>query len=87
MRCQCVWYVLYRWSDHLEAEPHGGVADLLLAKGVDAPLDVLVGDRGGDPLNPHEVLLVKPAQAIAVRLELTDERFDLLGVHDYLPSW
>jgi hypothetical protein len=48
-------------DDRLQLEALGGVADLLAAQHVDAPIHVLARDAGLDLLDAEEVLLVERA--------------------------
>jgi len=48
-------------DDRLQLEALGCVPDLLAPQHVDSAIDVLAWDRGLDPLDAHEVLLVERA--------------------------
>jgi hypothetical protein len=51
-------------QDHLESKPKRSVANLLLVKHVDAPVDVLARDCRLELLDPHEILIVEGADPI-----------------------
>jgi hypothetical protein len=68
-------------NDRLQLEALGGVADLLAAQQVNAPIHVFARDRGLDALDAHEVLLVERAQALEPGLQLFDRYFELGGFH------
>jgi|SRR5580704_12219692 hypothetical protein len=68
-------------KDHLEAEPHRGVPEMLLPEHVDLPVDVLPRHRGFELLEAHEVLFVERAQPVDGRLELAHQYLDLWLLH------
>jgi len=51
-------------QDHVESKAKRGVANLLLAKHMDTPVDLLAGDRRLQLLDPHEILIVEGADPI-----------------------
>jgi hypothetical protein len=64
-------------DDVLQLEALGGVADLRLAQGVEATVDVLTGHRWLELLDADEVLLVQGAEPLDSRLELVQRNVDV----------
>jgi hypothetical protein len=68
-------------DDRLQLEALRGVADLLAAQQINAPIDVLPRDARLDLLEPHEVLLVERAQTFEPCLQLLQRYVELGRFH------
>jgi hypothetical protein len=66
----------------LESEPLCSVADLFLAKRVDASVDFLVRYGRFEPLDAHEILIVEGAEPVDRDLQLRDQSLELRRIHE-----
>jgi hypothetical protein len=73
-------------DDRLQLEALGGVANLLAAQQVDAPIDVLARDCRLDLFEAEKVLLVERAQTLEPGLQLLQRHVELGLIQRFLSA-